>query len=212
MKRALRLMLNVPAFNAQSPAYLGNMIIAYLGRNVKDYRNNFLHNFEGLKAICPECGSKTVLHDCYDRHIHIDEKVEWIEIQRVICCRCGRTHAIIPDFIKPYKHYGAGDIEFTLRDIEDGIAAEHIDTLASTTTVKRWVKEFKERGKQAAGALRALLKNVFDKTINEVRLTGLKIFRSLEYILEQLPEIESSGLAIGDANLWLTNHMAGVYV
>ena len=50
MKRALRLTLNVPPFNPQSPnAYLGNMIIAYLGRNVKEYRENFLRYLASLE-------------------------------------------------------------------------------------------------------------------------------------------------------------------
>jgi hypothetical protein len=212
MKRALSFMLNAPTFNAQSPAYLGNMIIAYLGRNVKDYRKNFLRNLEKLDLLCPECGGKTALHDSYDRHVHDAEKLEWIVIQRVICCECGKTHAVIPDFIRPYKHYSASDIEFVLRDMEDGISSEHVETAASISTIKRWQREFREKGSQAAGALKALFFRIFDKTINEIRLSGIKIFRALEYILEQFPGIDSSGLAIGDANLWLTNHMAGVYV
>lgn len=85
------------AFNTQSPAYIDNMIIAYLGRNVKDYRKNFLGNLEKLKVLCPVCGSNTVFHDSYDRHVHIDKKVEWIVIQRVICVSCRKTHAVIPD-------------------------------------------------------------------------------------------------------------------
>lgn len=188
------------------------MIIAYLGRNVKDYAINFLRNLEKFKILCPECGGNTALHGSYDRHVHIDEKVEWVVIQRVICSGCGKTHAVIPDFIKPYKHYSAGDIEFALRDVEDGISPEHVDTAASASTIKRWIQEFRLKGLQAAGALRALLNRLFDKTINEIRFTGLKIFGILEHILEHFPAIESSRLAIGEANLWLTNHMAGVYV
>jgi hypothetical protein len=139
--------------------------------------------------------------------VHIDEKIEWIVIQRVICTGCGKTHAVLPDFIKPYKHYCAAGIEFMLRDIENGVATEHANTVASTSTVKQWIKEFKNRGFQAVGALRALLHNVFDETINEIKLTGLKIFGALEHILDAFPAIESNSLAIGDANIWLTNHM-----
>jgi len=188
------------------------MIIAYLGRNVKDYRKNSLRYLERLEFLCPVCGSNTGLHDSYDRHVHIDEKIEWIVIQRVICTGCGKTHAVLPDFIKPYKHYCAAGIEFTLRDIENGAATEQANTAASTSTVKRWVREFKNRGFQAVGALRALLHNAFDETINEIKLTGLKIFGALEHILDAFPAIESNSLATGDANIWLTHHMAGIYV
>jgi hypothetical protein len=188
------------------------MIIAYLGRNVKDYRENFLRYLEKLEFLCPVCGGNTVLHDCYDRHVHIDEKIEWIVIQRVICVGCGKTHAVLPDFIRPYKHYSAADIEFALRDIEDGTTCEQVETAASISTVKRWSREFGQLGSQAAGALRALLHNIFDKTINEIKFTGLKILKTLEYILDNFPEIESNGLAIGDTNIWITHHMAGVFV
>ena len=189
-----------------------NMIIAYLGQNVKDYSENSLRYLERLKLLCPVCGSSTVFHDSYDRHVHIEEKIEWIVIQRVICTGCGKTHAIIPDFLRPYKHYCTADIEFTLRDIEDGATIEQADTTASTSTVKRWYREFRGKGCQAAGALRAVLQNVFGKTINEIKLTGLKIFDALEYILDTFPTIESNNLAIGAANIWLTHHMAGIYV
>lgn len=188
------------------------MIIAYLGRNVKDYRKNSLRYLEEFELLCPVCGNNTGLHDSYDRHVHIDEKIEWIVIQRVICRGCGKTHAVLPDFIKPYKHYCAAGIEFTLRDIENGAAEEQANTAASTSTVKRWVREFKINGTQAVAALRALLHNVFDETINEIKLTGLKTFEALDHILGVFPAIESNSLAIGDTNIWLTHHIAGIYL
>ena len=75
-------MLNAPTFNLKVPTHC-KMIIAYLGRNVKDYRKNFLRYLEKTKFFCPVCG---------------------------------KTHAILPDFIRPYKHYPAADIEFV--DVE----------------------------------------------------------------------------------------------
>lgn len=188
------------------------MIIAYLGRNVKDYRRNFLKFLERLKLVCPVCGGKTTFHDDYSRHVHFNEEVEWITICRVKCSGCGKTHAIIPDFIKPYKHYSVADIELTLRDAEAGMPVEKIITAASTPTIKRWIREFIKLGRQAVGGLRAILNKVFDKTISELVIMGLKTFAAMEQMLEILPAIESSGLAIGEANQWLTNHISGVYV
>ncbi|WP_010249528.1 DUF6431 domain-containing protein, partial [Acetivibrio cellulolyticus] len=121
------------------------MIIAYIGRNVKDYRKNFLLYLEKTKFFCPVCGNNTEFHDRYDRHVHIDDKIEWIVIQRVICVGCGKTHAILPDFIRPYKHYSTADIEFVLRDVEEGTTYEQVEATASISTVKRWFKEFKQR-------------------------------------------------------------------
>lgn len=202
----------LPAPNPQSPAYLGNMIIAYLGRNVKEYRRNCLKFLEGLELICPKCGGGTSFHDSYDRHVHMGEEIEWITLSRVICVKCGKTHAIIPDFIRPYKHYSACDSELVLRDQEDGMPLEEIETAASTSTLRRWVEEFKHRGRQAAGALRSILYRHYGKFVNEFEAAGAKIMSIIERMLEILPEVKSSHLAIGEANMWLTNHMAGVFV
>lgn len=189
-----------------------NMIIAYLGRNVKEYRKNFLQYIGKLDLRCPECGCRSMFHDSYDRHIHIGESIEWITLYRVICTGCRKTHAVIPDFIRPYKHYSACDIELALRDCEDGIPVEKVDATASVSTVRRWIAEFQERSRQAAGALRSLLYRLYEKTLNELELAGMKIFALLEYLISKFPEIESSHLAIGDTNLWVTNHMAGIFV
>lgn len=188
------------------------MIIAYLGRNVKEYRRNCLRILEGLDLICPICGGRTSFHDSYDRHVHIGERIEWLSLFRVICGKCGKTHAIIPDFIRPYKHYSACDTEMVLLDQEDGIPLEEIETSASISTLRRWVAEFKHRGRQAAGALRSILYRHYGRLINELETASPKIFRMIERLLELLPKVESSHLAIGEANMWLTNHMAGVFV
>ncbi|OPY57080.1 MAG: hypothetical protein A4E55_01844 [Pelotomaculum sp. PtaU1.Bin035] len=188
------------------------MIIAYLGRNVKDYRENILRYLEDLALTCPKCGSRTVFHATYERHVHIDEIVEWLTIQRVICIKCSGTHAVIPDFIRPYKHYSTGDSEMSLRDVDDGIPVERVETTASISTLRRWIAEFREKSRQAAGALRALLFRLYAGTVNESQLFGLKIFGVLEKILKKLPRIRSSSFVIGNTNIWLTNCMAGIFV
>lgn len=204
-------MLNAATFNPQSPTQC-KMIIAYLGRNVKDYRKNFLRYLEKLEFLCPVCGSNTAFHDCYDRHIHIDEKIEWISIQRIKCLGCSRTHAVLPDFIRPYKHYSACDAEMVLRDHEEGIPAEQIETAASISTVIRWIKEFKYKGQQMAGALRSLLFRYTGRFVSELKLASRKTFDNMEQLLQALPQIESSNLIIGETNIWLSNHMAGFFV
>lgn len=167
---------------------------------------------EGLELTCPQCGGRTSFHGSYDRHIHIGEKIEWVSLFRVICEKCGKTHAIIPDFIRPYKHYSACDTEIVLRDQEDGIPLEEIETNASISTVRRWVAEFKHRGLQAVGALRSILYKHYGRLINELEKANTKVFYMIELMLVLLPEVESSHLAIGEANMWMTNHIAGVFI
>lgn len=200
-----------PHLTTQGP-HKNIMIIAYLGRNIKEYRESFLRYLDELELTCPGCGNRTVFHATYKRHVRIEETVEWLIIQRVICKECKGTHAVIPDFIRPYKHYSASDSEMSLRDIDNGIPVEQVETGASVSTVRRWVAEFREKSYQAAGALKALLFKLYNKAVNEIELYGLKLFETLERILKEFPEIKSNNLVIGDTNIWFTNNLAGMYV
>ena len=53
---------------------------------------------------------------------------------------------------------------------------------------------------------------LYNKAINEIELYGLKLFKTLERILKEFPEIESNNLVIGDTNIWFTSNMADMFV
>lgn len=198
------------AFNSQSPNTFDNMIIAYLGQSVKMYLNHFLRYLDALEIRCPCCGGKTIVHGSYYRHVHIADTIEYIPIQRVKCSCCNKTHAVIPDFISPRKHYSACDIEFVLDDLEDGLKPEQVEIEASIQTVRRWWAEYKEKLPQAVGALRSLLYRVFNKTVNELLMMGVKGFALLEHMLEAFPPIDSGGFVMGEANMWQSSYWTGV--
>ncbi|MBA1333956.1 MAG: hypothetical protein HPY66_0349 [Firmicutes bacterium] len=182
------------------------MIIAYMGQNVKAYLTHYLKYLESIELRCPCCGGETIGHGSYERHVHISDTIEYIPIQRVKCNDCNKTHAVIPDFISPRKHYSACDIELAVNDLEDGLKPEQIESEASIQTVRRWWAEYKDKLKQAAGALRSLLFRVFDKAVNELSMMGVKGLTLLERVLSAFPPIESSNLIMGEANLWLASH------
>jgi hypothetical protein len=60
--------------------------------------------------------------------------------------------------------------------------------------------------------LKELLFKLYNKAINEIELYGLKLFKTLERILKEFPEIESNNLVIGDTNIWFTSNMADMFV
>lgn len=200
----------LPAFNSQSPITFDNMIIAYLGQSVKTYLNHFLRYLDALELRCPCCGGKTIVHGSYERHVHIADTIEYIPIQRVKCSCCNKTHAVIPDFISPRKHYSTCDIELVLNDLEEGLKPEKVESEASVQTVRRWWAEYKEKLPQASGALRSLIYRVFNKTVNELMIMGIKGFDLLEHMLEAFPRIDSGGFVMGEANIWLSSHWTGV--
>jgi hypothetical protein len=55
-----------------------------------------------------------------------------------------------------------------------------------------------------------MLFRMFDETVNELRMVENKGSKLLEYILERFPPIDSSGLVMGEANLWLTTYWTGL--
>ena len=88
----------------------------------QNYLNNCKNSEKKLKYIqslmpvtvdnnckCPKCGAKNKLsyHASYQRNIAfvIDENIEnfRIIVTRLICKSCGSTHALLPNFIIPYK-------------------------------------------------------------------------------------------------------------
>jgi len=188
------------------------MIIAYLGQNVKDYAKNFLAYLEKLELICPGCDGFTTYHATYRRSIQEGELVEQITIQRVLCKDCEKTHAVIPDFIRPYKRYSAGDSEKALRDLEQGTGVEQVETPASLATLRRWQAEFQGKAHEAVGALKSLLYRLHQKTIGELELAGKRWFELMDRMLEEFGRIKSSDLAISKTNQLITSYLVGVFL
>lgn len=186
------------------------MILAYLGRTLKEYSENFLKFIENISFLCPICEAKTTYHAKYSRKLILFECVEKIIIQRVKCTECGKTHAIIPDFIRPFKHYAGEEIEKTVCEVESG--ASPSETYASSSTINRWYNEFMEKGTHLYGALRSLLLRVFNIYVNELQISDAKISLALRHLLHQFPPMESSKLVLGDSNIWLTQYLPGEYI
>lgn len=188
------------------------MIVTYLGKNISEYRKNVLKILCCSIPYCPVCSHIMKYHSSYLRHVHIGALVERINIYRFECTNCNKTNAILPDFISPRKHYSACDIELTLKDAEEKVPVEEIETTASISTVKRWVAEFKKKAIEAAGILKSLLYRLFNKIIGEVSLFKLQPFELICRILEEYPMIEDSNLIIGEANIWLLKSEVGLYI
>jgi len=65
----------LPHLTTQSPNTKSIMIIAYLGRNVKDYEKIFLNYLEELDLKCPECNGQII--DDHMVRVIIEEEFNW---------------------------------------------------------------------------------------------------------------------------------------
>ena len=81
-------------------------------------------NFVNFKFSCPKCNSHSFsFFGYYNRNfmalINNKPSVFNINIKRVICKTCKATHALIPNFIIPYKIYSKDTIIFCLQKSND---------------------------------------------------------------------------------------------
>lgn len=83
-----------------------------------------------------------------------------IPILRVACRNCHRTHAVLPDFIRPYGRYHQKVREHATTAVLTGFATREQAGRASFVdpeTVGRWVKELNQRVEQVASGLLSIL-------------------------------------------------------
>lgn len=66
-------------------------------------------------VTCPNCGGNLKYYDKVQRILRTKGRVtRRVEIRRLICVKCGKTHRELPDYILPYKQYEAEIIKGVL--------------------------------------------------------------------------------------------------
>lgn len=85
--------------------------INQLDKEISDYENSLNHEF----IECSYCKSDDLIYyGSYERNVGINDYFKVITIKRVMCKNCGKTHAIIPSFIKPYHIFESKYIDFII--------------------------------------------------------------------------------------------------
>jgi len=185
-------------------------IVIYLGRNVKEYESKSEEKITQLikegKLLCELCLKALKRHSKYIRTIK--ETGEEITIIMVWCSVCRKWHALLPDFLLANKHYSGNEIEEVIIE-SSTVAVNQIDTEASESTVRRWMKEVGEKIKQAVGILKCLFGRE-GQAVSETAIDAGQGYSELEQVLGKAPsDVKYSGNKLGLANIWLgTNKMA----
>jgi hypothetical protein len=160
------------------------------------------------RLCCGKCFKRYRLNTSYERHVK--ETGETLRIQVVYCKSCKEYHALLPDFISPYKQYSAAEIE---KVVTDRSRVSDIPTQASESTVRRWKVQIGERTMRANSTLKARLIEMLVKAVSEIYLEGKTIYEELAHLLSRFPERpERSGTAIGEANIWLGSWNKRAYI
>ena len=188
-------------------------IVMCLGRTVKEYEEIS----EGIitQAIsegsirCELCLQPMSRHSSYERGIK--ETGQRIVITIVWCSECGKGHALLPDFLLPYKHYSGNEIEGVIIDSATE-PVNQIDTEASESTVRRWIEQIGERIGHAVGKLKYLFGRA-GQAVCEVTINTGHCYSELEQVLELAPNVlKNSGNKLGLANLWLGTNEIAAYI
>jgi len=189
-------------------------IVLCLGRNVNEYIKNSAEIIS--EAInngifrCELCLKLMRRHSSYSRGIK--ETGQRIQITIVGCRACKNYHALLPDFLLPNKHYSGGEIEGVIIESEER-PIDHIETAASESTVRRWIKQVGERIKQAVNILKYLFFMKAGQLMSEIRIDPGHCYSELEQVLERAPRaVKYSGCKLGLANIWLGTNKTPAYI
>jgi hypothetical protein len=123
-------------------------------------------------------------------------------VDRFLCTACGKTFTLLPDFLLPFKHYTAAEIEGVLRHFFGGGRLSELHSEADESTLRRWWKEFSQKLPQWAGSLEAQVFKLFNRTPSFIEMSSLPLTR-LQKVLSQLPALPSSWTVIVKTLWWL---------
>ena len=161
------------------------------------------------EVVCADCLGQLLIHSCYQRHCR-DESGErqhgWVAQGH--CVACNSYPALIPEFIMPHKHYKAEVIEGVVTSSEEGVSIEQKGGCAAdVSTMRRWIKQFKERGTLAVGWLLSTLITLHDIHVSTIELRGLALLKQLARLLREYGA--TGGGIIGRVNIILTTQNCG---
>ena len=120
-------------------------IIAFLGNNVNEYIDQYQALLGNMEFFCeqhPE--QRLAYHGTYTRTVK-DAEID-IPIQRLICYKCkkakmGGSISVLPDFLKPRRQFTNEALESVAGQSKAGKSPYEMDTKASISTIRRWLRE-----------------------------------------------------------------------
>ena len=141
-------------------------------------------------------------HGTRKRHAIIDAVKKWFQVDRFLCTACGKTFTLLPDFLLPFKHYAAAEIEGVLRHLLGGGIFSEAPSFCEESTLRRWRREFIGKLQQWAGSLESKLLQLYHQVSDYLRLLTNPLER-LQMVLLQLPPLPTWWTALVKSLWWL---------
>jgi hypothetical protein len=139
-------------------AYHNIMIVAFLGESVKTYQTDFIYFLARLSLICTICHEECKSHAWCNRKACTGDEICVLRLLRVKCDSCGRTHIVLPDFLRPYGRYTQDVRQEAVLACMAGVPIEKATRYGQAVeTVRRWVAQYQADKERVAAVLRSLL-------------------------------------------------------
>lgn len=104
----------------------------------KTYYENVVEKIHSLIQKCPLCGSHEIVgHGYYSRQLLINNKIQNIDIHRIKCKNCKRTHAVFTLDLIPWCYYKTSDAIYIIRSGNISTNNEELDELIMMNVLKR---------------------------------------------------------------------------
>ena len=193
------------------------MIIPHYGTDCKSYVEESIEILN-REWCCPCCGCRAWIHCSYLRNvIEINPEnglktTEKITIIRVKCNskECGKTHALIPDFLCPKKRYKSEEITESIEIYEEKGNIKEVKTTAEESTVRRWIKQYLFKISIIILELEKILIREEEKQVSllDSAFTGMK---RIKIILDKFRNIKNSS-KIGFINQKLSSNGLKIFI
>ena len=128
------------------------LIVIHFPQTVKEYAEAEIcpGRTVSVPECCPTCqvAGEMIRWGRYKRSVKTGELKYELQIQRVRCKACGRSQALLPDFLHPYRHYLLSLLQKAIElYLFVGLGIERlIERLPSAgpepSTVQEWVRSF----------------------------------------------------------------------
>lgn len=127
---------------------------------------------------------------------------KWCRVRRFRCTSCNKTFSRLPDFLLPYKHYVAREIEQVLQTFSGIKPSAQLSTGAEESTLRRWRKEFLHKMQHWAGSLEAKAQEWFQRGHSLLTVPSQPM-RRLELAVSLLPKLPPRWPLFIQAIYWL---------
>lgn len=158
-----------------------------------------------IDRTCPLCRGDCIRHGFYERYIIVGQENLLIVILRLKCKGCGKTHAVIPEFLRPYSPYQQDIREKAIELMYQGMRrAEAARKMGLSRELLRWwQKTFERRAPEVILAIQSM----FHETVIEAARTWWERLKSLIEKLRNMVEtvlIEANILAnLSGLRVWI---------